>query len=163
MKQNPPIIGEVVHHWTVLAVDEPKGSKVRVSVICVCGKTAVRYLAALRHRKNASCGCRRPPQKRGSESTNWKGGRRVEDGYVLVYKPFHPHAKSNGYVREHTFVMCNILGRRLLPNEEVHHKNGDRADNRIENLELWSTSQPPGQRVEDKLKWAYEIIALYGG
>ena len=45
----------------------------------------------------------------------------------------------------------------------MHHKNGQRADNRIENLELWSKSQPSGQRVVDKLRWAREIVALYGG
>jgi hypothetical protein len=54
------------------------------------------------------------------------------------------------------------LGRELLPEETVHHINGNRSDNRIENLELWSTSQPYGQRVADKLEWARKIIEMYG-
>jgi len=81
------------------------------------------------------------------------------------------HINSKGYmvrqangknIFQHREVMSECLGRELLPHENVHHKNGDRTDNRVENLELWSKLQPPGQRVEDKLKWAYEIIELYG-
>jgi len=53
------------------------------------------------------------------------------------------------------------LGRALLPEESVHHINGVRHDNRLENLELWSSSHPAGQRVSDKVAWAREILALY--
>lgn len=83
--------------------------------------------------------------------------RKNSEGYIEINV-----GPPRGRVREHRLVMERRLGRELLPTEEVHHRNGVRDDNRLENLELWTRSQPRGQRVIDLLQWAEELVAQYG-
>jgi hypothetical protein len=85
---------------------------------------------------------------------------RRPDGYVYIYWPEHPNASSKS-VGQHTVVMTEYLGRPLHKGETVHHKNGVRDDNRLENLELWVRSHPPGQRVSELIGWAHELLERY--
>jgi hypothetical protein len=83
-------------------------------------------------------------------------------GYVtLTGKHGHPNAYARGQIYEHIYVMSEKLGRPLRPGENVHHVNGVRDDNRPENLELWVTYQPKGQRPSDLVAWAHEILRRY--
>lgn len=62
---------------------------------------------------------------------------------------------------EHRVVMEQMIGRALRGSENVHHMNGFRLDNRPENLELWTTNQPQGQRVVDHVAWAKMVLSMY--
>jgi len=68
---------------------------------------------------------------------NWKGGQYKTSGYIYEYAPWHPDSeKRKGYVEQHRLVMENHIGRKLNPDELVHHINEETTDNRIENLQL---------------------------
>lgn len=158
MKRSDIKPGMVFGRWTVTGIPFYRDQNYVTPVRCACGNTGLVQPYQL-GKKSKSCGCLRNEQKR---ALWWKGGRTVlGGGYIGIYLPDHPNAEKLGYVREHVLVMSKRLGRPLLPHENVHHKNGVRDDNDPGNLELWSTSQPKGQRVEDKVAWAKELLSLY--
>lgn len=138
---------EKTGHWNLWVCD------------CDCGGTKVVLTGGLRSGKQRSCGCR---SRAGRNNGRWKGGRlRTSAGYVRVWRPGHPRANAIGYVLEHLLVMEETLGRAVSKDEEVHHKNGIRDDNRPENLELWTRSQPPGKRVPDMIKFCVAFLRKY--
>lgn len=99
------------------------------------------------------------PVHRNSSTSKWI----TSAGYVVLGARHKDNPNQGVRTYEHVAVMEKKLGRRLQKGENVHHLNGQRSDNRVENLELWSTSQPSGQRVLDKVAWAKEILRMYAG
>lgn len=122
--------------------------------------------------------CSRAAQSRGLCDKHYRRWRKYNDplctqrvvtgrhpdsnGYVMMTGCMgHPNADKGGQIFEHRLVMTQILGRPLLAGETVHHRNGIKNDNRPENLELWASSHPPGQRVEDLVAFAQMILERY--
>lgn len=89
----------------------------------------------------------------------------ISNGYVVLSGYHgHPNAQKSGKIMEHVLVMSNMLGRPLVKGEQVHHKNGNRQDNRPENLELiLKYNHHAGQKLEDIIEhYLPDYIELYG-
>jgi hypothetical protein len=91
----------------------------------------------------------------GSKNGMWKGGKYIDgSGYVHIKAIDHPNKSQIGYVPEHRLVMEKCLGRYLDKQEIIHHKNGIKSDNRVENLELTTQSCHVGEHFCLNGKWA---------
>lgn len=118
--------------------------------------TGVSVSSLQRYRRKHNLGVRDRPYQNGPEHHQWKGGRHVSsNGYIVVNaKMDDPIARAmtpkgyNNSVFEHRLVMAHHLGRSLTSKESVHHINGDRQDNRLENLELRSGMHGRGIRLK---------------
>jgi hypothetical protein len=112
--------------------------------------------------------CGRSVSGRKMCSMHWTRWKRHGDPTYITPKTNNP--SRDGYIRikvnnkgmvQHRYVLEQHLGRELLKEENVHHINGNRSDNNIENLEIWNTRQPKGQRIEDKIQYALDILEQY--
>lgn len=109
------------------------------------GPLCKRHYSKLVRRGNPNVG--RAKRKDAGTPRKRIGGEKYDcgNGYIKVYLPDHPNSGKQGYLKEHTLVMSKHLGRPLRKGESVHHLNGVKSDNRIENLELWCV--PPRNNI----------------
>jgi len=114
------------------------------TVICQLCKKEFKAAPSLK-RKFCSAKCHYKAEKgqnhgyKGSICSNWNGGKTIHEGYVMLSQPHHPRADVNGYVKEAHLVAEKALNRFLNPQECIHHINGVKTDNRLENLYLFAS------------------------
>lgn len=148
------LTGKVFERLTVVdrAESKDKRGSAYWNCLCECGEIIVVRGGHLTSGNTRSCKClnrevasvctpARLTGKREKDAPNYKGGRiKTGKGYIDVLSHDHPNRGKKGYVREHHLVMEKHLGRYLTKDEVVHHKNGIKDDNRIENLMLFATT-----------------------
>ena len=123
-------------YW--LGKKRSKSTKIKISIAKKGITTRKNYKHSEETKKKISKN--RKGKMMGKDNPGWKGGRTYSQGYVLLYKPNYKTSDVRGYIREHRYIMEKHLGRYLESYEVVHHINGIKDDNRLENLILFTRS-----------------------
>jgi len=145
--------------YTSKKINRRKGT---VRCCCSCGNITYVSPKDLLDGRRTGCKFCSKDKRIGANCYNWKGGRfKTKSGYVYVKIHGHPNLNSGGYIAEHRVVMEKHIGRYLTKKEIVHHINGIKDDNRLENLELWTRDHSDGQRVSDLTEFAIKHLTLY--
>ena len=84
--------------------------------------------------------------------------KKRQDGYVAIYAPWHPYCSKEGYVMEHILIMENAVGHFITRKDVVHHKNGIKDDNRIENLQIMTFSEHASYHLKERYRKRKELM-----
>jgi hypothetical protein len=159
---NPGPLGGIDHKGkkynklTVLEKLNKKGKNGSYYWLCKCDCGNLTEVSSGGIRRTVSCGCYKSERMTGSNSPLWRGGITIDGwGYRKI------SVGGGKRIHEHRVIYEQHYGVKLKPYQNIHHINGDKKDNRIENLELWDTSQPAGQRVEDKINYYFKLVEDY--
>lgn len=141
-----------------------KGKRPKFLCVCDCGNIGTIQSQNLTNGTSKSCGCLRNEEfkKRTLGKHHlWKGGRSKDAGGYIRIRTGHDDTGKPIRIMEHRVVMEKFLNRALLDSETVHHKNGIRTDNRLENLELKAAYHGSGQSIPDLVTWAEDVLKRY--
>ncbi len=146
------IIGRKIGRLCIVRKTDQKTYKGRPLYLCRCDCGNETLIQSASFTTTKSCGCIQQADV----------GHRIlkTSGYYLI-KVRKDLKKMDNYKYEHVYVMEQNLGREIKKDETVHHINGIKTDNRIENLELWASNHPRGQRVSDLVEWAKTFLREY--
>jgi len=152
------LTGRIFNHLKAIKIIDGGGRSAWLCQ-CDCGKTATVQANRLKSGNTKSCGCRK--FLCGENHGRWRGGNYIDSNGYSILSILSKESKRAIHIPEHRVVMEKHLGRSLFHNEHIHHKNGVRNDNRIENLEIKITAHGPGITISDAIPWAVEVLRRY--